>query len=113
MTWNVLWKYPTFHIQGTRWFGCLTHSNRRQILFTVIGESLVFIILFLLACLLLLVEVMRGENLGLLPNLVFFLITVESSLGTLFCLVLFNHRELFVSISTRIVKLESQLSNGK
>jgi hypothetical protein len=113
MMWNVLWKYPTFHIQGARRFGCLTRSNRRQILFTIIGESVVFITLFLVSCVLLLVEVMRGENLGLLPNLVLFLITVESSLGTLFCLVLFNHRELFVSTTTRIVKLESQLSNGK
>jgi hypothetical protein len=113
MTWNYIWKYPTFHIQGTRWFGCLTHSNRRQILFTVIGESLVFIILFLLACLLLLVEVIKGQNFGLLPNLVLFLITVESSLGTQFCSALFNHRRLFVSITTRIVKLESQLSNSK
>jgi hypothetical protein len=56
---------------------------------------------------------MRGQNLGLLPNLVLFLITVESSLGTVFSLVLFNHRELFVSTTARIVKLESQLSNGK
>jgi hypothetical protein len=88
-------------------------SSRRQILFTIIGESVVFIFLFFFSCLLLLVEVIKGQDFGLVPNLVLIVIIGGSSLGTQFSFVLFNHRELLVSTLLHAVTLESQLSNGK
>jgi hypothetical protein len=113
MTWKYLWKYPTFPILGTRTFGFMPRSNRRQTIFTIIGESLLFIIMLFVSCLLLIVEILYGQNFGLLPNLVLIFLIVISSLSMQFSIVLFNHRELVASMTTCIVDLESQLSNGK
>jgi hypothetical protein len=113
MTWKYLWKYPTFPILGTRTLGFMPRSNRRQTIFTIIGESLLFIIMLFVPCLLLIVEILYGQNLGLLPNLILIFLIVISSLSMQFSFVLFNHRELVASMTTCIVDLESQLSNGK
>jgi hypothetical protein len=118
-TWNklmrppFLWKYPTFHIKRTRSFGCIPHSNRRQKLHTIIGETVVFLFGFCSPCLVLLVEVFKGQNLGLFPNLVLIFSVLVSSFSTQFSLILFNNRNLFVSTTKHIVQLESRLSNGK
>jgi hypothetical protein len=113
MTPPFLWKYPTFHIQGTRRFGCIAKSNKRQVLCTIIGESVIFISLLLVPCVLLLAEVLTAQNFGLLPNLVLLICTASSYGSLLFSYVLFNNRELFVSTMAHVVQLESQLSNGK
>jgi hypothetical protein len=82
-------------------------------LFTIIGESVSFITIFFISCLLLLLEILQGQNFGLLPNAALIFITVVSSFSSQFSFVLFNNRELFVSTTNHLVNLESQLSNGK
>jgi hypothetical protein len=118
-TWNklmtppFLWKYPTFHIKRTRSFACIPHSNRRQALYTIIGESILFLYGSVGPCLLLLLEVLTGRNLGLFPNLVLIFSTTVCSLSVQFSFILFNNRDLFVSSTKHVVQLESHLSNGK
>jgi hypothetical protein len=113
MTPSFLWKYPTFHIQGTRRFGCIPQSNKRQRISTIIGESVLFIILFFVPCLLLIEQVVTGQNLGLLPNLVLLICAATSSFSLQFSFVLLSNRELFVLTTRHVVQLESQLSYGK
>jgi hypothetical protein len=113
MTPSFLWKYPTFHIQGTRSFGCIPQSNRREIIFTIIGESLLFVYGFCGPCFLLLVEVLKGDNFGLFSNIILILHILFSSFSIQFSFILFNNRELFVSTTRHFVSLESRLSNGK
>jgi hypothetical protein len=118
-TWNklmnpsFLWKYPTFHIKGSRSFGCIPRSNRRQILFTIIGETFVFLFGFLGSFLLLLVEVLTGQSFGVFANMFLTLVALLATSSLQFSFVLFTNRELFVSGMRHIVYLESDLSIGK
>jgi hypothetical protein len=118
-TWNklmnpsFLWKYPTFHIKGSRSFGCIPRSNRRQILCTIIGETFVFLVGFLGSFLLLLVEVLTGQSFGVFANMFLTLVALLAASSLQFSFVLFTNRELFVSAMRHIVHLESHLSIGK
>jgi hypothetical protein len=113
MTPSFLWKYPIFHIKGTRNFGCIPRSNRRQLMFCVAGEIFVFLSGCLIPWMLLLVGIVKGQNFGIFPNVTLIILILLSLYGCQFSFILFNNRELFVSSMRHIVQLENDLSNGK
>jgi hypothetical protein len=117
-TWNkfmnlpFLWRYPILYTRGTRRFRFLPHSKKHTLI-TVLGEALVFFIGFLGSCSLLLVEVLTGQNFGLLANLLLIIVAIGASFSTQFSGVLFYNSELFLSLTRHTVHLELLLSNGK
>jgi hypothetical protein len=100
-------------VKGSGKFGCIPRSNSRQIIVTIIGESLVFLFGIVGYSALLLVEVVKGENFGFLPNLFLIFWMLVSSFSVEFSFVLLKNRELFVSSMRHVVQMESNLSNGK
>jgi hypothetical protein len=106
-------EFPTFYITGTRSFGCIPRSNRRQLLCTIVGETLGFLFGFFCSFVLIMLEVLTGQNFEVVVNMVLIVVSLIAAFSMQFSLILFTDRELFVSMMMHIFCLESYLYSGK